>query len=501
MKNQEKERLYEQTLPPYVPNKSFTLYFINSFTSEKELIYLCNVVKTETQFVLDTELDIHGYVPAIIQLLVMSTNSTSSFMLLIETCFLPSPSSKGFHIIKELFRNLFRDGTYLYSWGPLKSELQRFEYYQLFPSSILSNLIDVQVLFTKWFNSFLMENISIADAENSIDNSLIINAPESMFELFLSASEINHIKITSNQLWSLQDSLVYTLHKYLSKRDTCRSWAIGLDTRLSSRNKNYSYTYRQRLIKYASNDCLSLMELIWFIYEQYLNHPLHTEDYVQTLGEYFSFLKQKFTSSISSSSVKNQQKLCDALFYDTDDDSDDMLTVHELDERQPSSPNPSLIQQSTAVDLLSSEQTTANVLLPIQQPTAFDLTTSQQLILIDQQSNSQPQVLVSPVVIVNQHPDISPAQRKIKRKPRRSAAAQKHRNQKTSLRHRCNRYNFVIKRSTNIDVTTVKNILHEYNIKYTNVNPVHSVIFIGVKSQQQQQLYDQLLPVDIFFRT
>ena len=139
----------------------------------------------------------------------------------------------------------------------MKSELQKFERYQLFSLSILSNLIDVQALFTKWFDSLLMENMSTVDPTNNADDSLFINAPQSM-ELCLSASEINHIKITNKQLWRLQDSLAYTLHKYLSKRDTCRPWAIGLNTRLSSRNKNYLYNYRQHRIKYASYDCLSL---------------------------------------------------------------------------------------------------------------------------------------------------------------------------------------------------------------------------------------------------
>jgi hypothetical protein len=194
MKNQEKERLYERILPPYVSTKSFTLHFINSNTSENELAYLCNVIKNETHFVFDTESDIHGYVPAVIQLLVMPTSSTSPFMLLIETCFLPALSSKCFDIIKDLFRHVFRDGTYLFSWGSLKCELQKFEHYQLFSSFILSNLIDVQALFTKWFDSFLMEKMSTDVSTNTADDSLIINAPESMFELFLSASEINHLR-------------------------------------------------------------------------------------------------------------------------------------------------------------------------------------------------------------------------------------------------------------------------------------------------------------------
>ena len=496
MKNQEKERLYEQTLLAYVPSKPYTLHFINSSTPEKELIYLCSIIKAETHFVLDTEADIHGYIPAIIQLLVMSTSSRPSVMLLIETCFLPSSSSQCFDIIKDLFRNLFRDGTYLYSWGSLKPELQKFERYQLFSLSILSNLIDVQALFTKWFDSFSMENMSTVDPTNNADDSLIINAPQSM-ELFLSASEINHIKITNNQLWSLQDSIAYTLHKYLSKRDTCRSWAIGLNTRLSSRNKDYSYNYRQRLIKYASYDCLSLMDLIWFIYEQYLNYSSRNESYVQTLGEYFSFLKQKFASPISSSE-KNQQQWYDALSTDADDDSDDMLIVHELNERQPSHFNRPFIQQTTATDPLSIEHVKENDFVSTQQPTAFDLSTSQPVILFEQQSNLKPQDIVSSEIAINQRPNIPIAQRKTTRKPRRSIEARKRRNQKTSSRHRRNRYRFQLQRPTNRNVTTVKNILHKFNIKYTNINLVQSVTFIGVKTQQQQQFYDQLLPIDIF---
>ena len=97
------------------------------------------------------------------------------------------------------------------------------------------------------------------------------------------------------------------------------------------------------------------MKLIWFIYGQYLNHSSRNEGYVQTLGEYFSLLKRKFASPISSS-AKTQQQWYDALSTDADDDSDDMLTVHELNERQPSHFYRSFIQQTTATDPLSIEQ-------------------------------------------------------------------------------------------------------------------------------------------------
>ena len=223
-------------------------------------------------------------------------------------------------------------------------------------------------------------------------------------------------------------------------------------------------------------------------------------------------MKRKFTSSISSSSVKNQQQCYELLFDDTDDDSDEMLTVHEWDERQPSSLHfPSTqqltaadlptIEQLTAADLPTIEQSTTNDFLSIQQQKACEFPASSEMLVVDQQLNLQPQLIVSSVVAVSQHPDIPTAQHKTKRKPRRSIEAQKRRNQKSSLRHRRNRYKFELQRPTNIDVTTIKNILKEYHIKYENVNPVQSVVFISVKSQQQQQRYDQLLPVDIFLRT
>jgi hypothetical protein len=120
------------------------------------------------------------------------------------------------------------------------------------------------------------------------------------------------------------------------------------------------------------------------------------------------------------------------------------------------------------------------------------------MIVGDQQSSSQSQVIVSSVVDVNQHSDIPTDQRKKKHKPRRSAEAHKRRNQKSNLRHRRNRYRFELQRPINMNVTMLKNIICEYNIKYTNVNPVRSQVFIGVKSQQQQQRYAQLLPLDIF---
>ncbi|CAF1468899.1 unnamed protein product [Adineta steineri] len=525
MKNHEKEKYYEDKLPPYVSTASFQLYFINSNISEAELINLLAVVQNEMYFIMDTEADINDYTPAIIQLLVMPSNPSSScYMLLIETCFLPNPSSTCFQLIQQLFCVVFNKENYLYSWGPLKSELQKFERYQLFTSSIFAHLIDVQAVFTKWFDAFLMEQMESDDVKNNNDDFVVVRAPPSMFELYFSSSEINRIKITNNQLWSLQDGLAYTLHKYLSKRDTCRSWAIGLDEKLTNCNKKYSSLYRHRLIKYSTYDCLSLMDLILFMYNNFLiNGPYH-ESQVKTLGKYFSFLKNKFTAPLPSSIGKQQSTLSALIFSDTDDDSDDMLTVHELNEQQLSSLHPLVGQRLTTADptlipTTITTTTTTTTLFPSTPP--YPLAPDYNQYFLSSVLSVEPEASrdLAPVLyefhqdneISNENPDIhqeievleqsSNIQSSIKRKKsrsRRSQAAKLLRNQQSSIRHRRNRYIYEVIRDINCSVSDAKCILQCYDMKYLNINPVGSKLYIGIKNEQLQQYYDQLLPVNVF---
>ena len=87
---------------------------------------------------------------------------------------------------------------------------------------------------------------------------------------------------------------------------------------------------------------------------------------------------------------------------------------------------------------------------------------------------------------------------KRKRKNKRSVEAKQRRNQKSSIRHRKNRYRFEVTRSLNMDVGSAKRILGEMNISVENVNPVGTYLYISVKSEQQQNELNQLLPMDIF---
>ncbi|CAF0741632.1 unnamed protein product [Adineta steineri] len=72
-----------------------------------------------------------------------------------------------------------------------------------------------------------------------------------------------------------------------------------------------------------------------FMYKNYLANASDSDLYMGTLGKYFTFLKQKFTSSNGG--------------------SDDMLTVHELNEQQPSLRHHPLAQLLSTADPISIE--------------------------------------------------------------------------------------------------------------------------------------------------
>ncbi|CAF4814070.1 unnamed protein product, partial [Rotaria sp. Silwood2] len=93
---------------------------------------------------------------------------------------------------------------------------------------------------------------------------------------------------------------------------------------------------------------------------------------------------------------------------------------------------------------------------------------------------------------------ISSSLNKTKSKSTRSESARKRRNQKSSIRHRKNRYTFEITRPVNTTITNVKKILRSYAVPYINVNIVQSTLYMGLTSQDFKDYFNQLLPMDIF---
>ena len=71
---------------------------------------------------------------------------------------------------------------------------------------------------------------SSGDSESSNTTDIVINdAPAYDPSLIIPSSMMNEIKTSSKELWSLQDTILYTFGKYLPKRDTSQNWSIGLD--------------------------------------------------------------------------------------------------------------------------------------------------------------------------------------------------------------------------------------------------------------------------------
>ena len=392
-------------------------------------------------------------------------------------------------------------------------ELERFKIYSLFYLSIFSNVYNVQHVFKGWFNEYI--NTQSSDENDNNDNafdhddSIVINAPHSDSDLFLSPTMMNRLKIMKNQLWSLQDAIAYVFYKYLSKRETLRSWSIGLDKRLPSRNKNYSSSYRKRLIQYASYDCLSLMELIMFMHEHHSCRHSVNDLSIQSLGEYFSYLSTKFTSA----SLVKTRPVCDILLSD---DSDDSMTVHDLDARHQSSFHNPTNRQHHNINHYHQNELDHSV---NQNHRLFEqfYKNSHRLPIDQDLTNHQPLNQTNSYEDINNHSaptdshqetainddtqfttiDGNYPVRQSKHKPR-SAATRKRRNHKSSLRHRKNRYKFELIRPVNTSITNVKRILRRRAVHYSNVNIVNSTLYIDLKSQALQTYYDRLLPTDLF---
>ncbi len=64
------------------------------------------------------------------------------------------------------------------------------------------------------------------------NGSIILNALSISPELFLPVHMMNHLKLVTNQLWSLQNALAYLFYQYLSKLETLQTWTIRLDMRI-----------------------------------------------------------------------------------------------------------------------------------------------------------------------------------------------------------------------------------------------------------------------------
>ncbi|CAF3295981.1 unnamed protein product [Rotaria sp. Silwood2] len=436
----DKELTYESSLPPYEPVHKYRIYFLHELTSLEDLNYLINSSQHTKCFAIDTESNYGSNDPALIQILYIQPPDVESPMLLVEVQFLPATSSPTFFKIQQLFQSIFCNDSHLFTWGDIRKELNPFTIYDIFSMPIYSYLHQVQVQFKPWFNQWIKKYYSLPadNIDNDLNDIVIIDAPTYDPTLLLPTQLMNNKKFYSGETWSLQDAIVYTFGQYLSKRETLRQWSIGLDETLYTCDRSFSSNYRKKLIKYACLDCLTVAYINFIMQQSKIPLDMnYVHKQQQTSGEY--------TLSNTLTVVSDIFQLSEDSSYSSEQNNTELVAVHAPNERHQSP--------------LHSIQLDCH------------------------QHETEAPALVSTTV---------------PRSHKRSSIAKKKRNTKTSHRHRANRYNYEIIRPENMKITSIKKLLRENHIKYTNIHVVHSVLYIGVKSDGHKHLYEQLLPSDMF---
>lgn len=452
-----KEEQYERSFPRYFPNREFITCFINSTTTESQLNEIRLITQNEQHYVIDTESTTSPNTPALIQILIVRETPAPDVMLLIEFQHLPPQSTTNSKLIKSIFDEILAEKKFIYSWGEISTELLPFRSILLFHWPILATTFDVQGIFKRWFNDFVQSEQPEQEEEDA--NILILNAPLIDPTIMFSAKEINEMKMTKTEKWSIQDAIAYTINQYLSKRETLWKWDIGLDQRLPTRNKHKPQNYRNRLIQYATHDCTALCDIMMIIYN---NHALNSTSSTKklSLDECMSLLKDKHKLLFKKKRISN-------IFLDTD--SDDSMSAYDFDEHL----------QSTIPNPLNND--------PIPMPEE-PIQTPEEPVRLDLESKNFDQIA---------HAD-EPVKLISKKKRKRSLAARKRRNQKAGIRHKRQRYDHPIRRELAMPVREAKRLIRSYPISVRNMNPIGTTLMIGMKSQEQMEQCEQLFPVNMF---
>ncbi|CAF2691878.1 unnamed protein product [Rotaria sp. Silwood2] len=457
---QQKENLYQSLFPPYVHLHQHSIFFINNLITLDEINHLIKFASTTTRFIFDTEADKYTNAPAIIQIYFMNDVNVESPMLLIEIKFIESLSSAHRQQLQQLFNKIFRYDSHIYTWGPLLFELFPFLEYGLFTYPILSYIHNAQVRFTSWFNNWLnTATLNSNDTADDPTDSIILHAPSIDPSLFIPAQLMNNKKLLLNELWSLQDAIAYIFNQYLSKQYTLRKWSIGLDVRLPNRDPQISSSYRRTLVKYAIYDCLSMAQLLLFISNSNISSNTTCIKYFNDppLGEY------KLIPDISDPLSLFQVHSTNDLSIKISNDDNEIINQDEVNNDVEIIDDIECNNNNNNIEIISDDD-------------------DGDLVMTGHEINDRHQTL----------PNIKSKFNK------RSTAARRRRNIKSSLRHRKNRYNFVIVRSIYTNITNVKKLLKSWHIKYTNVNNIRSTLYIGMSNQGDKQLFEQLIPDGVF---
>ncbi|CAF1251708.1 unnamed protein product [Adineta ricciae] len=238
------------TYRPFEP-LPHTSYFINRTTPDSILSELIRTATTTSEFTLDTESDqVYKQTnrPTLIQLQLLLPNDFS-IALIVEMCHLPRDDHPKFPLIQELFRRTFSSDKLVYIWGT-NNELSPFVIFNLFTIEQINTFHEINL--QKEFKLFWTQHHPHSSSSSCICE--------------------NCIGKLSSEPWSLQDSIVYALHEYLSKTLRNNTFSIGLDPQLFHHTV-IEQRHRSELAAYALSDCLSMQRLIIHMKNQHYLFP------------------------------------------------------------------------------------------------------------------------------------------------------------------------------------------------------------------------------------
>ena len=245
LKNKLDEHHYAIQYPPFTP-LPHTTFFINHDTAEKTLFHLIGITIISNIITIDTEsvcVFQQTNRPALMQVQIIPPN-TISYVILVEVCHLPRETTNKFKLVQQLFDEIFNSNKRIYIWGNT-DELKPFIKFNLFSSNEinLENIFNLQQQFKNYWNEHHLHRP--LSSSNNYSNCLCEAC----------------LGIAPKEKWGLQKAVGYELNQWLDKRQSKSAFDIGLDPQMNYLNDEES-NYRQRLTKYAADDCLAMEQIM-----------------------------------------------------------------------------------------------------------------------------------------------------------------------------------------------------------------------------------------------
>jgi hypothetical protein len=245
---QQRKLIEFNALPEFKPLKPYKIHFINRMTPLLIIFSLLEQVKRTVKYTIDSEGDWRPIKPAIIQVEFVNNHEKESTVLLFEMVHLPEASTRLFRFIKKLFVAILNPSHKILMWSDVKKELLDFLDYNLLSIDQINsiNATDMQGAFKEWYNG-----------------------------TFPHHQDCNGFSVAFN------DHQYCTCGEFLDKKFQRSRWSIGLDRRLApfykpgQQQRHFKQEYREKLVKYAVHDCLSVTKLAMVIENRWSQQQLN----------------------------------------------------------------------------------------------------------------------------------------------------------------------------------------------------------------------------------